>query len=215
MFTQLIEHVDNLRVETKLLNKELRAPFEKLSQLLSKTISEARATSQTPDEPPKKAKEVSKKPPSLWTVHCTEVLFPAIKTGMGAGKYKGGFHMQVAGYLKANGQMNPSPKEVEKAIQFLVANPDYKSKTQLTRSGKNSVTKEVEVEVEPEPEVESEDDEPDPKEWEFKHKMYLKDQCNEVFPAEGKMKWLGTFDGKKIMKGTMSERVKSWLESQD
>ena len=45
---------------------------------------------------------------------------------------------------------------------------------------------------------------------------YLIDlEDNEMFTADGDMKWVGTWTGKKISKGEMSERVKKILESQE
>jgi hypothetical protein len=51
--------------------------------------------------------------------------------------------------------------------------------------------------------------------FEYKGNNYLKDTHNEVYTAEGKMEWLGTFNGKKILKGDMPVRVKKFIESQD
>jgi len=45
---------------------------------------------------------------------------------------------------------------------------------------------------------------------------YLRDpEDDEVYTADGDMKWLGTWTGKKIVKGEMSERVKKVLASQE
>ena len=50
----------------------------------------------------------------------------------------------------------------------------------------------------------------------FKGVDYLRDpEDDEVYTADGDMKWLGTWTGKKIVKGEMSERVKKVLASQE
>ena len=51
--------------------------------------------------------------------------------------------------------------------------------------------------------------------FEYKGYNYLKDPFQEVYTAEGKMEWVGTYNGKKIVKGDMPERVKKFIEAQD
>ena len=51
--------------------------------------------------------------------------------------------------------------------------------------------------------------------WDFKGDNYVKDDHNEVYTAEGQMRWLGTFNGKRIVKGDMPARVKKFLASMD
>ena len=51
--------------------------------------------------------------------------------------------------------------------------------------------------------------------WDHKGQNYLKDPYDEVYTAEGEMVWLGTFNGKRIVKGVMPERVKKFIESQE
>ena len=51
--------------------------------------------------------------------------------------------------------------------------------------------------------------------FEYKGNNYLKDPFQEVYTSEGKMEWVGTFNGKKIVKGDMPARVKKLIESQD
>ena len=64
---------------------------------------------------------------------------------------------------------------------------------------------------------EEEDDEEDVPlaTFEYKGNNYLKDPYQEVYTAEGKIEWVGTFNGKKIVKGEMKPRVKKFIESQD
>jgi hypothetical protein len=56
---------------------------------------------------------------------------------------------------------------------------------------------------------------------EFTTKVYkdveylLELEDNEMFTADGDMKWIGTWTGKKVVKGEMSERVKKILASQE
>ena len=51
--------------------------------------------------------------------------------------------------------------------------------------------------------------------FDYKGTEYLKDPYQEVYTAEGQMRWIGTFNGKKIIKGDMPLRVKKFIESQD
>jgi len=51
--------------------------------------------------------------------------------------------------------------------------------------------------------------------FEYKGTEYLKDPYQEVYTAEGEMRWMGTFNGKKIIKGDMPMRVKKFIESQE
>ena len=68
---------------------------------------------------------------------------------------------------------------------------------------------------------ESDDDEEEDSErvplepFEYKSQNYLKDPYQEVYTSEGKMEWVGTFNGKKIVMGQMPIRVKKFLESTD
>ena len=65
-------------------------------------------------------------------------------------------------------------------------------------------------------ESESDDSDDIPLEaFEYKGNNYLKDPFQEVYTAEGKMEWVGTYNGKKIVKGDMPERVKKFIEAQD
>lgn len=65
-------------------------------------------------------------------------------------------------------------------------------------------------------EEEDEDEETPLVVFEYKGNRYLKDPYQEVYTAEGQMEWLGTFNGKKIVKnGDMPARVKKVIESQD
>ena len=211
----------------------------------------------------------AKRPPTEWSIHCTNVLFPlimpAIKEAKEAEKLKEddkreiktGFHLSVAGYLKNSGKMNPTEDEVKEAIEYLLSHPDHKSETQKIRSASNSTDeapkklgrpKKAESASAPvvtttaatedkvaeaaaviakldavlgESDDEDSDDEEDEKEdvplvdFEYKGTKYLKDPFQEVYTATGRMKWVGTFNGKKIVKGEEPARVKKLIASQD
>lgn len=214
----------------------------------------------------------AKRPPTEWSIHCTNVLFPLIMPAIKEAKelekakegdkreIKTGFHLSVAGYLKNSGKMNPSADEVKEAVEYLLSHPDHKSETQKVRSASNSTDeapkklgrpKKVESTtaapvvapvVATEAKVaeaaaviakldavlgESDDEDSDDEEedektplvaFEYKGTNYLKDPYNEVYTAQGRMEWVGTFNGKKIVKGSdasMPARVKKLIESQD
>jgi hypothetical protein len=270
--TQLLGKVET-RIED-LREAEDMASVQKGLDRLVKAFAELRGTSAAAagsDAEPVKAKKGRKsskpkdggdekpkvkRPPSEWSLHCTNVLFPlilpAIKEAKEAEKAKGenekrkintGFHLNVAGYLKNSGKMNPSADEVKESIEYLLTHPDYKSETQKVRSASNSTDetpkkekKEVKAAavaeaaaviaqidaVLGESDDEDSDDEDDEKTplvaFEYKGTNYLKDTYNEVYTAQGRMEWVGTFNGKKITKGSdasMPARVKKLIESQD
>ena len=268
--TQLLGKVET-RIED-LREAEDMASVQKGLDRLVKAFAELRGTSAAAagsDAEPVKAKKGRKsskpkdaegdekpkvkRPPSEWSLHCTNVLFPlilpAIKEAKEAEKAKGenekrkintGFHLNVAGYLKNSGKMNPSADEVKESIEYLLTHPDYKSETQKVRSASNSTDetpkkekKEVKAAeaaaviaqidaVLGESDDEDSDDEDDEKTplvaFEYKGASYLKDTYNEVYTAQGRMEWVGTFNGKKITKGSdasMPARVKKLIESQD
>ena len=48
-------------------------------------------------------------------------------------------HMKVAGYLKDKIDGDPTQKDVDKAVKYLIDNPDYQSNTDKIRSEKSSV----------------------------------------------------------------------------
>jgi hypothetical protein len=220
-------------------------------------VKKSRKTKTDADGEPK-----PKRAPTEWSLHCTNVLFPliipAIKEAKAAESAKSGekrefkkfgFHLNVAGYLKNSGKMNPTAEEVKAAIEFLLDHPDHKSQTEISRSAGNSTVEKPKARGRPkkaaapapEPlksseviakleaalseadEEESDDDDEDEDEdeevpltgFEYKGNHYLKDPFQEVYTAEGKMEWLGTFNGKKIIKGEMPARVKKFIESQD
>jgi len=221
-------------------------------------VKKSRKTKTDADGEPK-----PKRPPTEWSLHCTNVLFPLIIPAIKEAKekekaksdekreFKPGFHLSVAGYLKNGGKMNPTEKEVKESIEFLLNNPDHKSETQKIRSASNStdekpkargrpkkvaapapaptsaplktseVIAKLEAALSEADEEESDDDDDDEDEevpltaFEYKANNYLKDPFQEVYTAEGKMEWLGTFNGKKIIKGEMPARVKKFIESQD
>lgn len=232
---------------------------QKVSQKVVKALAEMRGTaatapSESSDAPKKKSKkakaadgeEKPKRAPSEWSLHCKNVLFPLILPIIADAKKDGqtvktGFHLRVAGYLKDNQMMNPSSEEVERAFKFLMANPDYQSKTQISRSPNGSVAEAkgrgrpkkeaaepsaseaaptVVVPVQQASEDSDDDDDDDEEETtlaQFEHKgvTYLKDQYQEVYTNEGEMMWVGTFNGKKIVPAAgreMSPRVKKTIE---
>jgi len=64
-----------------------------------------------------------------------------------------------------------------------------------------------------------EDDEEDEnthlEQWTWKGEEYLKDLEQEVYTSFGEMQWIGTFNGKKIVKRDMPERVRKFLTMQN
>jgi hypothetical protein len=62
---------------------------------------------------------------------------------------------------------------------------------------------------------EDEEEEIDLATFEYKGNSYLKDPFQEVYTSEGKLEWVGTYNGKKIVKGEMPLRVKKYIESQE
>jgi hypothetical protein len=66
-----------------------------------------------------------------------------------------------------------------------------------------------------EDEEEDEEEEIDLATFEYKGNSYLKDPFQEVYTSEGKLEWVGTYNGKKIVKGEMPLRVKKYIESQE
>ena len=56
-------------------------------------------------------------------------------------------HMKVAGYLKDKIDGDPTQKDVDKAVKYLIDNPDYQSNTDKIRSEKSSVADESDTEA--------------------------------------------------------------------
>jgi hypothetical protein len=71
------------------------------------------------------------------------------------------------------------------------------------------------AEEDEEEDEEDEEEEIDLATFEYKGNSYLKDPFQEVYTSEGKLEWVGTYNGKKIVKGEMPLRVKKYIESQE
>lgn len=56
-------------------------------------------------------------------------------------------HMKVAGYLKDKIDGDPTQKDVDKAVKYLLDNPDYQSNTDKIRSEKSSVADKSDTEA--------------------------------------------------------------------
>ena len=68
---------------------------------------------------------------------------------------------------------------------------------------------------ESESESEDEDENKHLEQWTWKGEEYLKDLQQEVYTSFGEMQWVGTWNGKKIVKGDMPERVRKFLTMQN
>ena len=98
-----------------LLMNEMKE-MKEMNAMLEKRISvlEAKSEGKGNSEGKGKTKTINK-----WSIHCRDVLFPLIKLALNGEKFKNGFHMKVAGYLKKEGKMEPTMEEVKVAIKAL------------------------------------------------------------------------------------------------
>ena len=202
----------------------------------SEAPAKGKKSRKTKDGEPKVKREVK---PGSWADQLKTIYAPVFNEAWGSEKKPAGLLMKVAGYLKKNGNMAPSLEEMRKAIDFIKENPEYQSDTQKTRSAANSTDeapkargrpKKAEKEAAKEEKAEEkvvakddsddedsddeDDDELPPMEaFEYKDTTYLKDPYGELYTSEGKAEWKGTYNGKKIVKGEMSARVKKVLEN--
>ena len=101
----------------------------------------------------------------------------------------------------------PSKKAAEKAAEKPVEKPVEKE---------SFSDAEEEEEEEEEEEAEAEEENTHLEQWSWKDEEYLKDLKQEVYTSFGEMKWIGTFNGKKIVKGgEMPEHVRKFLATQN
>ena len=206
------------------------------SRIKALELAQASEPVKTKRSKKEKDPDAPKKPLSAWATLLKEVYMPLLKEALDGKKMPTGLGLKVAGYLHKQGNTAPALDEVKKAIEYLEANPDYKSDTQKSRSESGSVSekkprgrppKAKKTDDKPKPTVvtpkaEQEEEEEEAYEhpkfsaFTFKGVEYLKDEDeNELFSSEGDMKWVGTWNGKKIVKGEMSERVKKILAAED
>lgn len=127
----------------KLAKKEMKKAAKKASDASDSEIPyppmPSSMAKDSESEKPEKAEkpekpEKAKRTPSAWATALKEVYTPLVKEALGEGVKMNGIHMKVAGYLKKNGNENPSLDDVKDAIEFLMSNPDYKSDTAQKRS---------------------------------------------------------------------------------
>ena len=108
-------------------------PYPPMPSSMAKDSESEKSEKPEKAEKPEKP-EKAKRTPSAWATALKEVYTPLVKEALGEGVKMNGIHMKVAGYLKKNGNENPSLDDVKDAIEFLMSNPDYKSDTAQKRS---------------------------------------------------------------------------------
>ena len=207
---------------------------DEIAELRARIVDLEKRGSAEPVKKGKKAKDpdAPKREPSAWAKSLS-VVSALVKEALEGKKMPAGLHLKVAGYLKSNEIAEPDVDDVVEAIEFLEKNPDYKSGSQKARSVDESEIKKPKArgrpKKQPTPTAEDEAEEAEEAEEEpkkefntpksftmpnfsnltFKGVDYLlDDEENEVFTADGEMKLMGTWNGKKIIKGEMSERAK-------
>jgi len=223
--------IESLKDEIAALRMRVKA-IENGQTITEPTKGKRAKKEKDPDAP--------KKELSAWAISLKEVYAPLIRQALDGKKQPAGFGLKIAGYLKSQGNMKPSLEDVKKAIEFLEEHPDHKSDTAKTRSESGSVgekkprgrpskandgVKKTQPEVvTPKAEQEESEEEEEEDEWvkpryssfNWKGVEYMKeDEDDELFTADGDMDWVGSWTGKKIVKGTPSERVKRILATQE
>ena len=152
--------------------------------------------------------------------------------------YKGNVVFSLSAYISENNDGDEiSAEMVAAAVEYLVENPDYKSKTQKERSEKGSVTgsddekaekkgrgrpkkEKAEKGEKAEKKIEvvspfEDDDNEKAEEWEFAGEQFYKlGKSNAVIDTD--FEYVGVYDGKKIdRKAPMPDSVKKYLEQFD
>jgi FtsZ-binding cell division protein ZapB len=179
---------------------------------------------------PKRERSDKQKAQDEWRDHIKAFVSDDDKKNMKDAGFKGNIMFTLGAYIKETGAEEITAEVVGAAVKHLVANPDYKSKSQKDKSEKSSVSgSDTEKKPRGRPKKEKSDEkktievvspsddggEEKADEWEFAGEQFYKlNKSNAVIDKD--FEYVGMFDGKRIdRKAPMPDIVKKYLSQFD